>query len=233
MRKASGPLAQALAAEYVLGTLRGRARRRFEAMFTADPALRGVVERWEAELVPLAEDLPPVEPPARVWREIESRIAAPGPALRSFWGSLAFWRGFGIVSGALASVLLAFFLYISTGPRGEPVFVAVLTAADAEPHLVVSMHQPDLLRIRMVKPWTDTGGKSLELWVVPKEGAPRSLGVVPNQMGDTLITITTTDPRVRGANALAVTLEPPGGAPGGKATGPVVASGSIAPVRRS
>lgn len=232
MRRARGALAQALAAEYVLGTLRGRARARFEAMMAADPALAEVVGRWESHLLPLADRLPPVEPPARVWREIQSRTGASAPA-RGFWASLAFWRGFGLVSGALASVLLAFFLYISTGPRGEPVFVAVLTASDAVPHMVVSMHHPDLLRIRMVKPWRDIAGHSLELWVVPREGAPRSLGLVPNQVGDTLITITTSDPRVRGASSLAVTLEPPGGAPGGKATGPVVASGSIAPVRRS
>ena len=232
MRKASGPLAHALAGEYVLGTLRGPARARFEAMMAADPALRAIVARWEAELVPLAGAIPPITPHGRVWRAIESRIGAPGRE-RGLWGSLGFWRGFGLMAGGLASILLAFFLYISTGPRGEPVFVAVLTDPQAVPHVVVSMHHPDLLRIRMVKPWQDTAGKSLELWVVPHEGAPRSLGVMPNRAGDTLITITATDPRVRGAASLAVTLGPEGGAPGGKATGPVVASGSIAPVRRS
>jgi anti-sigma-K factor RskA len=48
MRRAPGELAQALAAEYVLGTLRGRARRRFEAMVAHDASLAETVARWEA-----------------------------------------------------------------------------------------------------------------------------------------------------------------------------------------
>jgi anti-sigma-K factor RskA len=232
MRKLSRDLAHALAAEYVVGTLRGRARRRFEAIAREDPAVAAIVRRWEDGLTPLAERVPAVDPPERVWRGIEARIGAT-PAASGFWSSLGFWRSFGLMAGGVASVLLAGFLYISSGPRGEPLFVAVLTAPDAAPHIVVSMHSPDLLRIRMVKPWADTAGKSLEVWVLPKEGAPRSLGTIDNRVGDTLITVLPTDPRVRGANAIAVSLEPPGGSPTRQPTGPVVASGVIAPVRRS
>jgi anti-sigma-K factor RskA len=229
LRKLSPELAQALAAEYVVGTLRGRARQRFEAIVAADPVVERIVRRWETELTPLAENLPPVEPPARVWKEIEARIAPRSPG-----SGLAFWRGFGLIAAGLASVLLAVFLWLSSGPRGEPVFVAVLTAPDAVPRVVVSMHQPDLLRVRMVTPWT-TGieGKSLELWVLPKEGKPRSLGVVANAAGDTLIRIAGTDPRVQGANALAISLEPQGGSPTSQPTGPVLCSGVIAQVRRT
>ncbi len=246
MRKLSQSAAHALAAEYVLGTLRGPARRRLEAMMRADPDLERVVRQWEAGLTPLAERIPPVEPPARVWKAIEARIDSSARATQSslslgrgssLWSSLAFWRTFGLTAGGLASVLLATFLYLSTGPRGEPVFVAVLTdptaAATAPPHLVVSMHSPDLLRVRMVRPWDDLGTKSLELWVLPTQGKPRSLGTFTNVPGDTMIKITTADPRVKGAYALAVSVEPAGGSPTGQPTGPVVASGSIAPVRRS
>ena len=110
-------------------------------------------------------------------------------------------------------------------------FVAVL--ADASPRMVVSMHQPDLLRVRVVKPWDGMEKQSLELWVLPKDGKPRSLGLVTNAVGDTLIKITTADPRVQGANALAVSVEPIGGSPTGQPTGAVVASGMIAPVKRA
>ena len=218
---------QALAAQYVLGTLRGRARQRFEALMRNDRAIAQEVARWEDALTPLAERVPPVEPPRRVWSQIEARLAprAARPARAGFW------RSFGLVAGGLASVLLAFFVFISSGPRGEPVFVAVL--ADSAPRMVVSMHQPDLLRVRVVKPWSGMEKQSLELWVLPKEGKPRSLGLVTNAMGDTLIKITASDPRVQGANALAVSTEPPGGSPTGQPTGDVVASGMIAPVKRA
>ena len=217
---------QALAAQYVLGTLRGRARGRFERHMRAERAVAAEVALWEETLTPLADRIAPVDPPKRVWAAIEERIAprAAAPARNGVW------RAFGLLAGGLASVLLAFFVYISSGPRGEPLFVAVL--ADTAPRIVVSMHQPDLMRVRVVKPWGDLENHSLELWVLPKEGKPRSLGLVTNAMGDTMIKIEQTDPRVQGANALAVSMEPRGGSPTGQPTGAVVASGMIAPVKQ-
>jgi len=52
-----------LASEYVLGTLRGGARRRFATLLTILPSARAVVEQWEHQLALLASSLPPVEPP--------------------------------------------------------------------------------------------------------------------------------------------------------------------------
>ena len=228
MRRLSPDAAHALAAEYVLGTLRGRARDRFEALARADRDLAGIVRRWEAGLTPLAGRLQGVQPPARIWREIESRIA---PRKRE--ASASVWRALALVSAGLATVLLAAFLWLSSAPRDEPLFVAVLTAPDAVARMVVSMHEPDVLRVRMVKPWAGTEGKSLELWVLPKQGSARSLGLVPNAMGDTLIRLAAADARVQGANALAVSLEPAGGSPSGQPTGPVLCSGVIAPVKRA
>ena len=46
-------LADRLAAEYVLGTLTGGARRRFDALLPAHPALRRAVAGWETRLLPI------------------------------------------------------------------------------------------------------------------------------------------------------------------------------------
>jgi anti-sigma-K factor RskA len=230
--KISPELAHALAAEYVLGTLRGRARKRFEAIQRSDPEVAAIVRLWEDGLTPLAGRVVPVEPPARVWKTIEARIS---PAKRESPASVGLWRAFGMVSAGLASVLFAFFLFVSSGPSSDPMFVAVLTAPDSVPRMVVSMHSPDLLRVRMVKPWAGAAmeGKALELWVIPKQGAPRSLGMVANAMGDTLIKVAASDPRVQDANALAISMEPPGGSPTKQPTGPVLCSGMVAPVQRT
>lgn len=230
MRKLSPELAHALAAEYVLGTLRGRARSRFEAIARADPQVAEILAQWERGLTPLAEVVPPVEPPTRVWQKIESRIGATQP--RGVWASVGFWRSFGLLAGGVASVLLAAFLYISSGPRGEPLFVAVLTSPSNEARVVVSMHAPDLMQLRVMRPWKSAEGKSLELWVLPKEGAPRSLGLVKNAAGESSIAISPNDPRVQGANALALSVEPAGGSPTRQPTGAVLCSGVIAPVRK-
>jgi anti-sigma-K factor RskA len=52
-------------------------------------------------------------------------------------------------------------------------------------------------------------------------------------MGDTLIKVSASDPRVQDVNALAVSMEPPGGSPTKQPTGPVLCSGMVAPVRRT
>jgi anti-sigma-K factor RskA len=228
--KLSHDAAQELAAAHALGTLRGRARQRFERMARDDAALGALAARWGNELAKLAESVPGEEPPARVWRGIESRIARSTPPKSAGGG---FWRPFGLVAGGLATVLAAFFVWISAAPPGDPLFVAVLSAQDSGPRAVVSMHAPDTLRVRIVKPWANAEGKSLELWVLPAEGAPRSLGLVANAARDTLIRLDPADPRMRSASALAVSLEPAGGSPTKRPTGPVLCSGAIAAVSRS
>ena len=221
----------ALAAEYVVGTLRGNARRRFESMARTDRDASEVLRRWEAELTPLAERVPPLEPPARVWSAIESRIRGQAPGRDP---ELGFWRSFGMIAAGLASVLVVAFLWFSPqgGSGAEPAFVSVLTASDSVPRMVVSLHGADELRVRVVKPWSNTTGKSLELWVLPKNGAPRSLGLIENDR-DTRLRLALSDPRLQLANALAVSLEPRGGSPTGQPTGPVLCSGVIASTRKT
>ena len=62
-----------LAAEYVLGTLRGRARKRFDRLQRELPAARGAVAVWEAQLNRLSSVVPATAPPGRVWDAIVDR----------------------------------------------------------------------------------------------------------------------------------------------------------------
>ena len=55
-------LLERLAAEYVLGTLRGGARRRFERLCGVSAAARVRVHRWEDDLGILSAGLAPVQP---------------------------------------------------------------------------------------------------------------------------------------------------------------------------
>lgn len=66
----------ALAAEYVLGTLRGRARRRFEAVMARRPELARAVESWEVRLHRMAGALPPVAPSPALWASLQQRTGA-------------------------------------------------------------------------------------------------------------------------------------------------------------
>src|SRR5829696_773899 len=88
----------ALAAEYVLGTLSGRARRRFERWRSTEWHVERRVQAWEERLSGLALRLPPMRPSPHVWSQIERRIGAAGapgsrtqvpPQRRAPWGALA------------------------------------------------------------------------------------------------------------------------------------------------
>ena len=228
MRRRIAQFADALAAEFALGTLRGRARQRFEALARSDAELGKARRRWEAAFAPLALDTPPVEPPARVWRAIEDRIGARGSEAADRSG---LWRALGLVAGGLATVLVAALLWLSPAREAEPGFVAMLNAPDAVPRMMVTM-QAGELRVRPLKSWSNIAGKSLELWALPRQGAPRSLGLVSNE-ADTRIALDPADPRLRDATALAVSLEPRDGSPTGQPTGPVLCSGAIAVVKKA
>lgn len=76
MKYDNAKLRQMLAAEYVLGTLRGVARRRFERLAKADAAIRAEIHYWESRLAGLAADLVPQTPPETVWQNLERKIGA-------------------------------------------------------------------------------------------------------------------------------------------------------------
>ena len=81
-----------LASEYALGTLHDLARKRFERLLRDDADLRRSVMQWQERLTPMAQAVAPVNPPQRVWRNIEKRIQTSTTRSRLF-ESLNFWRG--------------------------------------------------------------------------------------------------------------------------------------------
>lgn len=207
-------LRERLAAEYVLGTLRGRARRRFEGLMHGDAALRRTVREWNGRLGAMAEFVPAVQPHARVWRGIEAGLGwhAPAPAWQ-FWrhGSLALWRTFGLASSALAALLLVTVLHERPGTPAVS-DVASLTDEQSRPALLVTAdRERGRMTVKLVANVPLTARQALQLWAVPRAGKPRSLGVLgagreltlplpANGIGDDVA-------------LLAVSLEPAGGSP--------------------
>lgn len=230
MKFESPDLRNALAAEYVLGTLRGRARQRFTRLLEVDSALGEIVSRWETFLTPLAEGIRPVEPPSRVWEQIEKRISrrAPVQATESWWESLAFWRNWGLAASGLAAALLVAFLVVRPEPPVQPAMVAVLSTPENVPRMIIE-HRKNELMVKVVKPWSNLTKEDLELWVIPTQGAPRSLGVVSYDK-DSHIKLANLDLKLADGAAFAISKEPKGGSPTGAPTGPVLCSGAIARV---
>jgi anti-sigma-K factor RskA len=236
MRYDDPRLRDELAAQYALGTLRGRARRRFERLLERDAALRALAAGWEARLNALAEAAPAVAPPPGLWTAIERRLDAESqagagrPARPGLWGSLAFWRGLGLAASAAAAALALVLLLGAPRPPALPDHLAVLADAQARPVLVASIDgRTGRAVVTRIEDAPVPAGKDLELWQIgPGSPGPRSLGVIRGAATPVRLL----QPATLDATALAVSLEPAGGSPTGAPTGPVLYQGRIATVAR-
>ena len=220
-------LRQKLAAEYVLGTLKGGARRRFEGWLHQDADLRNIAAEWRERLTPMAEFAGEVAPPGSVWRGIERRLALSKSAGWRFWlnDSLNFWRGMSMVSSAVAALLMVVVLTYKPVSRPDISYVATLTDEKAQTALLVtadSVHYA--LDVRVITSAQLAADKSLHLWAVPKSGNPRSLGVLTDKRGRFALAQNAISDDV---SVLAVTLEPKGGSPDPNGpTGPILYKGA-------
>ena len=224
-----GERLDALAAQYALGTLSPRARRRMAAVARTDGAVARAIAAWEMRLCSLAEAIPGVTPPPRVWDGVRTRLGLPEPGAerRSWWSSLGWWRGAAFASFA-AALALAVTLVAPRAERPEEAIVVVLAGPDAKPVLVASADRGGrYLTVKSVTPVELAAGRALELWALPEGKDPRSLGVLPAGGIARVALAAPAGIAFQGIPALAVSLEPAGGSPTGKPTGPVLFSGGV------
>jgi anti-sigma-K factor RskA len=218
-------IAERLAAEYVLGTLRGPARRRLETLLPAHPVLRDAVSQWQQRLSPLSATVKEVTPAARVWRGIESRLFGQRPAER-WWQRLALWRG---LTGLATAATIAMVMVSSRVPAPQAPIVVVLganpEAAQAFNASFVASVSADgrALVLRPINDLALTADRALELWAVPEQGAPRSLGLVQASGATTVLRAQL----LQGTAAFAVSVEPAGGSTTGAPSGPIVSVGKL------
>jgi anti-sigma-K factor RskA len=233
MRLADETLRDKLAAEYVLGTLSARARRRFEIYLRANPPMRRAVSQWEARLAPLSEVLPSIEPPARVWKAIEKRVHGERrTAATGFWQSLSFWR---LSSFACALVALALIIFVGL-PRPEAppdagrMVVVMHDLATNRPAMTATWEpdHPDgrSLRIRVIGHAEMAPNTAWELWMLPGGNQkPVSLGLITTHETQIVKVPRALAARLDAAQGLAMSVEPAGGSPAGVPTGPVLYAG--------
>lgn len=228
-------LRELLAAEYVLGTMPYRARLRFERALKEDPALAELVGVWAERFSAIDRATSAEEPPARVWRAIEARIAAANMSAQSAVGlvrplraALRLWRGFAVAASAVAAALIVYIAVSLTGPAPQmPRVIAVLTDRSGAPSWITTAgpHSGEIA-VAALRPITSGAGHSLELWGITA-GKPRPLGLLRPQPGQPTVLSAKDLPASGGV--LAVSLEPPGGSPTGLPTGAVLFQGKVIP----
>ncbi len=222
-----------LAAEYVLGVLGAEERRAVETRMAEEPLFAREIAEWEERLGPMASYVTPVTPSAQTWLRIEASLGAPTTTAAAppatIWQSLAFWRGLGIGSSAIAAACVAVLVYVGmrpTPPRAP--LLATLTGLKTKQPNFVAAISTDGRSLTIVPASLLTADKrSMELWLIPEGGKPASLGLIAAGQPVQLNVPSNLLPLVGSGATLAVSLEPLGGSPTGQPTGEVIAHGNL------
>ena len=247
-------LVEQLAASYALGTLRGGARRRFEALARTHAEVRAQALIWQGRMASVSELQPQVAPSEAVWKRIENlvkadkeskamqaaRVAAK-PVSSGWWSSLNLWRGLSSMGVGVAAVALMVGVNLNNinaklggevqeltaklSATPEIQYVAVLADDKAAASMLVTFDpKSKKLTLKRVGGFQESPDKSLQLWALPQTGGPKSLGVLGS---DAVIKLTAAGSDVN-APTLAISLEPKGGVPAGSGpTGPVLFKGAL------
>ena len=217
-----------LAAEYVLGTLQGPARRRLEKMLPAHAGLRQQIAEWQQQLAPWASSLATEPVPDTVWHTIQQRLQPP----RKTAPPTRFWQGWALASTALAASLAALLILspdFTPGNRTAARDVAILNSDSTKTQWVVRLAEPQMLELSALGTVTVASDKSLELWAVPASGKPHSLGVLPLTRGQAVLTLSALQQQhLKQANLLAISIETQGGSTADVPQGPVIFTGRLA-----
>jgi anti-sigma-K factor RskA len=183
------PVHDRLASEYVLGSLHGRARARFETLLRDEPVLQARVAFWERALMPMALALSSA-PSAHVWNAIAARVAPRALARAPGW--LERWFGVrtlaplaaGLFLGVAATLLGPTLLDPSAADVAETQlpesYVGVLAGADGRAGLIVSSRRHGtVMDLKQVQPVAVNAGQTLFLWVIEADGKTQPIGAVP------------------------------------------------------
>ncbi len=237
MKRYQNPeLYERLSAEYVLGTLKGRALKRFERLLAERPYIRYAVDLWEQRFGETIDWLPEEKPPAAVWqaiqKEIHGQTSVVGQRAEKGWlarlfGATTTWQA---VSAGLAAALMV--VLFKPAPGGDkmpmPSYVAVLESDHDTPMMVTLGDQKKrMVSVRVVKMPKLPPNRDLQLWAVrdPKT-PPVPVGVLRH--GDVETQLKLSPPqwqRIEGAKIFAISFEPKGGSPTGKPTGKIMYKG--------
>ncbi len=245
-----------LASAYALGSLRGGARRRFEALAREQAPVRAAALIWQSRLSSLTELQPQAQPDAVVWTRIHNLVqgekarsqqqavraqatVAPASGLQTWLRSLVLWRSATAV-GALASVVavtVAVGLQHDMGGQIASLQAQMQAAPQVE---YVAVLADDQAAASMLVTF-DPKARKLTLQRVGayQEAGDRSLQLWalppsggPKSLGvlgrDKLLRLTAGERDVRDVPTLAISLEPKGGVPSATGpTGPVLFKGAL------
>ena len=215
---------EALASEYVLGTLPIAEREAVARRLPHDVPLREAVDAWEHRLQSMQSLAPAQAPSPYLWQRIDRSLGeqpaavAPPPVVR-WWQRPAPWR-WASAAGLAASVLLAAVL-IREPPVATPTYLVVLVAPqDKSPGWVVQASTSRRVQLIPLGVAEVPADKALEFWTKADGwSGPVSLGLIkPGQAVEVALDAL---PPLENNQLFELTLESATGSATGKPTGPI------------
>jgi anti-sigma-K factor RskA len=180
---------------------------------------------------------------------IAPAAAAPGGEIVDLTQRMRRWRGVAVLTGALAACLVGIVVardlrpdlmpaglrpkqqvvevvkeVVREVPSARPAqFVAVFQKDEQSPSFVMSVDiEQRIVTVRQVAA-ERLADKSYQLWIAPQPGAaPQSLGVLGSDDFTVKATLAAYDPAVINNATFGISLEPLGGSPTDRPTGPVI-----------
>ncbi|RZA06602.1 MAG: anti-sigma factor [Moraxellaceae bacterium] len=216
----------ALASEYVLGTLKGPARIRFQRLLMQHQDMRQTLWRWENHLNALGGSLRPQVLPPHVWEKIQTQLGfndvaaqtnlSTATVVKFPTAAIKKWQWLTGLSAA-AAIIFAVLLFVPSGSEHiSTPQLAIVQSEKSQALWVIELNEKNI-NVQATTTFQAQHDRDYELWIVAKDGrAPISLGLLPKQGRRVLPRADIID-KVEIA-ALAVSLEPLGGSPNGQPT---------------
>ncbi|MDH2325595.1 anti-sigma factor [Cereibacter sp. SYSU M97828] len=210
---------------FVLGLMDEADESRSMADLSSDPDWARAVGRARDRFLPidLMADAAPV--PADLVQRVTARLSEAPSVAANLPGPPRMRR---LLPAAAAIVALA--CGIGIGSRmsdPDPVVVAVLLDDGGVPRAIVEDYGSEHARIRFVSDIAVPDGRQMQVWTLPSQDmGPISLGLLETDRAERLSPPDLPTPA--GGQLYEITLEPEGGSPTGRPTGPILAKGLAA-----
>lgn len=228
------------AAEFVLGLLEPETHAAAERRLASDPVFAREVASWQRHFAAFDDTADPIVPAEELWRRIEAGMGATATApkaasaglLRRFWNSLGALR-IAALSGVTAALALAVVTTVTVRHAQEvaarkPVYVAILVDdATRQAGAIVNAFTDGRVEMIPLVDMTVPAGRSLQVWTLwNREIGPRSVGLLDRARATSLDLERL--PTTAADQLFEITLEPSGGSPTGRPTGPILYKGTTA-----
>ena len=218
---------RALIGEYVLGLLDEPEASEVRELIEHDRAAARMALEWEYHLLGLADALPAQQPSPALWQRLQQSLGwlpasgATEGGLSRWWNSLGLWR---LPSAGLALlVLLSWLPGVLRDAQTGASYTAVLQVPgeSARPGWVITVDGDGTLTLDSLVADSIPADRSVQFWtLIDPEDGPRSLGLIEPGKGVTLSAEQIG--AVQAGQLFELTLEPKGGSPLDRPTGPVL-----------